>query len=214
MAVLCLDPLQQYLDDAGDPLNGGFLYTYDAITGDPRAVYTETTGVTPHENPIELDSNGRPPSPIFYTQGAGYNLVLKTAEGVTIQSNISFEVPEFSGDPASGYLDVVFFKGGTPSAGELIYAEVLAHDVTFAANFAGSYGLSPTLPPDAEWVVTIKLNGSTIGTATCSTLGTWTFATSGAAVVNALTGDEIKYVSAAGVTTIEDVGLTTVGTLA
>lgn len=215
MAVLCLDPLQQFFDNDGNPLAGGFVATFDGVTLDDRAVYTDTDGATPHENPIELDSSGRPPSPIFYTQGASYNLVLKDADGVTLDTNLSFEVPDIDGGAAaSTYFDIVFFKGGTPTAGELIYAEALGHDVNASANWAGSVGVTPTVPPDADYVITIKVNGATVGYATCSTLGTWTFSTVGAAPVGGITGDEVKYYAPADVGTIEDIGLTLVWTVA
>lgn len=214
MSVLCLDPLQQFFDDDGNPLAGGKLYTYDAVTLDERAVYTDTDGATPHENPIELDASGRPPSPIFYTRGVAYNLILKDADDETLDTNVSFEVPTDPDAASTTQFEVVFFKGGTPTAGELIYAEALASDVDFSANFAGSVAVSPSVPPAAEFVVSIKVNGTTVGTATCSTLGVWTFATTGAATVSAVTGDEVKFVAQASVGTIEDIGLTLVGTVA
>lgn len=214
MSVLCLDPLIQYFDNAGNPLAGGFLHTKDAITLDDLAVYTDTNGATPHENPIELDSSGRPPSPIFFTRGAAYNLLLTDADGVPVDTILSFEVSDEVVVEGSTYFDIEFFKGGTPVAGELIYALALGHAVNASANWAGSVGVSPTVPPAADFVVTIKKNGSTVGTATCSTLGTWTFATSGGATVSGVTGDEIKFYGPSEVGTIEDIGLTLVWTVA
>jgi hypothetical protein len=220
MSVLCLDPLIQYSDNDGNPLAGGFLYTYDALTLDPRAVYTDTDGATPHENPVELDSSGRPPSPIFYTRGAAYNLILKDAEDVTIDTVVSIEIPDDlvgeddEEEAASAYYDIEFFKGGTPTEGELIYGVSVGHAAAWAANWAGSVGLSPTVPPASSFVITIKKNGTTVGTATCSTIGTWTFATTGGATVSAIVNDEFKFYGPATLSTIEDLGITLVGTVA
>ena len=50
---------QQFLDNDGVPLAGGFIYTYAAGTTTPLAAYTDSTGVTPQTNPIVLDGNGR-----------------------------------------------------------------------------------------------------------------------------------------------------------
>lgn len=73
----------QFFDSNGDPLNGGLLYTYTAGTTTNKTTYQESTGVTPHANPIVLDSAGRLPADVFGTTGA-YKLVLKTSSGTTI----------------------------------------------------------------------------------------------------------------------------------
>lgn len=80
----------QYFDSNGDPLNGGLLYTYTAGTTTNKTTYQESTGVTPHANPIVLDSAGRLPADVYGTTGA-YKLVLKTSSGSTIwtRDNIS-----------------------------------------------------------------------------------------------------------------------------
>jgi hypothetical protein len=217
MAVTCLDPLQQFFDDDGNPLNGGFVYSYDATTSDPRAIYTDTDGQVAHENPIELDSAGRPPSPLFYTQGAGYNLVLKTSAGVTLDTNVSFEIPDAAA-AASQYADVVWFRpGGSVAADEIIYAERFARAVAFAANWSGSYALTTTImtAPASSYVVTVKKNGSTCGTITFATNGTVTFATSAAAAVAFAAGDIISFHGQTATdANLANFGVTLAGTLA
>ena len=52
----------QFLDDNGDPLSGGLLYTYAAGTSTPAASYTDSGGGTPHANPIVLARRGGPSS--------------------------------------------------------------------------------------------------------------------------------------------------------
>jgi hypothetical protein len=197
MAVLCLDPLQQFFDNDGNPLALGLVYTYDAVTSDPRATFTDTAGATEHENPIVLDSSGRPPSPIFYTCGAGYNLVLQNAAEVVQQSNISFEIPELTAPEASQYVDVVVFRAGADTtADEIIYAEMFTHAVAFGANWTGSYAVTTTVmtAPAASYVVTVKKNGSTCGTITYAiTTGAATFATSAGAAVSFAAGDLISF---------------------
>jgi len=61
-AVLGVPPYLQFFDDNGDPLSGGFIYTYAAGTSFsvPKATYTDSTGAIPADNPIELDSSGIP----------------------------------------------------------------------------------------------------------------------------------------------------------
>jgi len=46
----------QFLDNNGNPLTGGKLYTYEAGTTTPQATYTTFVGNVAHANPIILDS--------------------------------------------------------------------------------------------------------------------------------------------------------------
>lgn len=82
---------QQFFTDSGVPLSGGLVYTYAAGTTTPQAAYTSNTGVTPHTNPIVLDSAGRVPSEIWLTDNASYKFILKDSTDVQIGSydNIS-----------------------------------------------------------------------------------------------------------------------------
>lgn len=88
MAVL-LSPVggaaAQFLDNNGNPLSGGKLYTYVAGTTTNQATYTNASGAVPHTNPIVLDSGGRVPSgEIWLTDGLQYKFVLKNANDVLI----------------------------------------------------------------------------------------------------------------------------------
>jgi len=75
----------QFLDDNGDPLSGGKIYTYEAGTTTPKATYTSITGDTAHSNPIVLDAAGRVPGyEIWLLTSAQYKFVLKTAADVTV----------------------------------------------------------------------------------------------------------------------------------
>ena len=63
MALVTLAPILngwQGLTSTGLPLNGGFIYTYQAGTSTPLATYTTSAGSTPNANPIVLGSDGRP----------------------------------------------------------------------------------------------------------------------------------------------------------
>jgi hypothetical protein len=75
----------QFFDNNGQPLSGGKLYTYSAGTTTPQATYTSVTGVTPHANPIVLDSAGRVPGgEIWLTGGLSYKFVLETATAILL----------------------------------------------------------------------------------------------------------------------------------
>lgn len=74
----------QFFDNNGNPLAGGKLWTYQAGTTTPEAVYTASDGATPHTNPIILDAYGRPPEEIWLTEGQAYKIVLLTSLDVVL----------------------------------------------------------------------------------------------------------------------------------
>ena len=77
----------QFFDNNGVILSGGKVYTYVAGTTTPQATYTSVSGVTPHANPIILDSAGRVPGgEIWLTSGASYKFVIETSLGVLLGS--------------------------------------------------------------------------------------------------------------------------------
>ena len=76
----------QFLDNAGNVLTGGKIFTYAAGTTTNQATYVDSTGTTFHPNPIILDASGRVPSggEIWLTDGLLYKFVLETSTGVLI----------------------------------------------------------------------------------------------------------------------------------
>lgn len=76
----------QFLDDNGNPLSGGKIYTYAAGTTTPQTTYTSRSGLIPNSNPIILDAAGRTPEQIWSTESLLYKYVVKTAADVQIRS--------------------------------------------------------------------------------------------------------------------------------
>lgn len=75
----------QFLDNSGNVLTGGKIYTYAAGTTTPQVTYTSGTGAVAHSNPIILDASGRVPSgEIWLTDGLSYKFVLTTSADVLI----------------------------------------------------------------------------------------------------------------------------------
>ena len=64
----------QFLDNNGNPLAGGLLYTYAAGTTTPQATYTTAAGNVANANPIVLDSAGRVANQVWLTAGVSYKL--------------------------------------------------------------------------------------------------------------------------------------------
>ena len=76
----------QFLDNSGNVLTGGKIYTYSAGTTTPQPTYTTNAGNIPHPNPIILDAAGRVPSggEIWLTDGLTYKFILRDANDVLI----------------------------------------------------------------------------------------------------------------------------------
>ena len=72
---------QQFLDNSGNPLTGGLLYTYAAGTTTLTNTYTSSSGVTPNSNPIIMDAAGRLESEVWLTGEVAYKFVLRDSAG-------------------------------------------------------------------------------------------------------------------------------------
>jgi hypothetical protein len=68
---------QQFFDDNGDPLNGGFVYTYLSGTDTPTPTYSDSVS-TQNTNPIELSASGRCR---MYLDALSYKIVVTDADG-------------------------------------------------------------------------------------------------------------------------------------
>jgi len=89
MPTVNLSPIggaaSQFLDNNGVILSGGKIYTYAAGTTTPQATYTSVSGVTPHANPIILDSAGRVPGgEIWLTRESIYKFGIETSTSILI----------------------------------------------------------------------------------------------------------------------------------
>lgn len=100
----------QFFDNNGVPLVGGKIFSYLAGTTTPAPVYTNSTGNTPHTNPIILNSAGRVPGgEIWQPGGTNYKFAVYTSNDVLIATydNIgtiaagSASIANFSGDGAT-----------------------------------------------------------------------------------------------------------------
>lgn len=74
----------QFFDTLGEPLAGGFLYTYQAGSSTPLTTYTTSAGTVANTNPIVLGTDGRPPQEIWLTEGYNYKFILADSNNVTI----------------------------------------------------------------------------------------------------------------------------------
>jgi len=74
----------QFFTNTGIPLNGGYIYTYQAGSSTPLTTYTTSAGTIPNTNPIQLGTSGRPPQEIWLTEGFSYKFILTDSDNVQI----------------------------------------------------------------------------------------------------------------------------------
>jgi len=137
------------LDDDGNPLSGGLLYTYKAGTSTALATYTTATMGTANANPVVLDSRGE--ATIF---GSGnYKFVLKDSDGVTIwtEDNVFLSLAKernyFSVDPTEADQGVA---GGGATLYDILTALGVSEEATVFFPHTGAantttYTLSTSL---------------------------------------------------------------------
>jgi|CXWL01.1.fsa_nt_gi hypothetical protein len=66
----------QFFDVNGNPANGYQLFTYGARTSTKQTTYSDLNGVGMQTNPIILNTNGLPTSPIYIDSALSYKFVL------------------------------------------------------------------------------------------------------------------------------------------
>lgn len=101
MATLLSAPYNQFLDDDGNPLTLGTVYSYEAGTDTPKATYTSYTGLIEASNPVELDAAGR--ADIWIT--GSYKFTVKDADGVTIRTVDHVTAVDQGGDMTKAVYD-------------------------------------------------------------------------------------------------------------
>lgn len=139
--------------------------------------------------------------------GAGAAIVLNPGEGaIILQSyeDMTLLVPINTYDIACN----VF---GQPGDGDLVMRFVATRPFKLMDNFAGSVGYVGT-NPDASAVFDVRKNGSSIGTVTVGTGGTFTFSTTGSTIETFAVGDRFEvFAPSPADATMADVSLTFLG---
>jgi|TARA_R110002126_G_scaffold188974_1_gene337303 hypothetical protein len=110
----------QFFTTTGLPLASGYIYTYVAGSTTPQSTYTDSTGATANTNPIQLGTDGRPPTEIWFTASANYKFVLADSSNVVIQTydnlyGIIGTTPSVSAVPAGGIIMWSGSIGSIPS---------------------------------------------------------------------------------------------------
>lgn len=160
MAGALLYPEFRAFDADGNPLAGGFVYTYAAGTLTPKDTYTTSLLNVTNTNPVELDSEGYPTSGGIWLSGS-YKIIIKDANGVQQGDTID----AYSNDPgATGPAGTfpIAAAGGTVDAITADYSpDVTLTNLTTVAFTATGANLTttPTFAPDGLAAHTITKKG-------------------------------------------------------
>lgn len=143
MAIIIAEGKQSYTDDAGVPLSGGLLYTWDAGTTTPRLTWSDSAQTAPHTNPIVLDARGE--ATVFWS--GAYKVELRTATNVPIWTvdNITAGNDAISAAAlaaSSGATLVGFIQAGTGAVARTAQAKM--RDVVSLLDFANGDGSDET----------------------------------------------------------------------
>jgi microcystin-dependent protein len=169
MAVVTPTAKAQFIDAAGVPLAGGFLYTYEAGTTTPQATYTDSTAATANSNPIVLDSRGEAN---IWLASANYKFKLTNAEGTEIWTVDNIAAPSTALSPV--FTSNVTISTDSPGpallitqsgAGPIIRAVNPADpaEVFFTVTNDGSVGIGTGSPSNAIDVAGGAIQISTAG---------------------------------------------------
>ena len=115
----------QFLTVTGLPLNGGYIYTYQAGSSTPLTTYSDVNGLIQNPNPIILGVDGRPPTEIWLTNGYSYKFILTDSSNNQIQTydnlyGILQTAPAVSNTVPSGLISLWSGSVGSIPAGWLL----------------------------------------------------------------------------------------------
>lgn len=135
----------------GSPTNGDIYIVPDGAGSNPNEIAIRDNGAWVYVVPAEGFT--------FYVADANENVQFDGTDWV-----------EFAGG-GGGFVEFSFFAGGTFEATELLFRHVVTQAFTFPAGLTDSRG-SSAQAADASAALSIKKNGSEVGTATWSAAGT------------------------------------------
>ena len=96
MTVLAPTPKARFVDNNGNALAGGKLFTYLAGTTTKTATYTDAGGLTPNTNPIILDARGE--CDLWIDEGTGFKFTLAPATDTDPPTNPIWTVDQIEAD--------------------------------------------------------------------------------------------------------------------
>lgn len=211
MATSLAPIVAQFLDDYALVLANGYIETYEAGTTTPLVTYQDLDGAIPNENPIILDAAGRATA-IRVTNGVAYKFVIYDADGEIVETIDDIIVGTADGATTSQYLIALSYVG-TPGAQGTMGVHSVATACTIPIDFDGATGDVITNPA-SDFAIDVKKNGTSVGTITIDSSGTYTFETSGGGTVALAFGDRLSFHGPSSVGTAADFGVSILADLA
>ena len=122
--IISPEPILHFVDNNGNPLVGGQLFTYAAGTTTPLATYTDATGATPNTNPIILNSRGE--ANVWLNPALAYKFILSPSTDSNPPTNPYWTVDQINSLVASNYGISVPCAGSADVASSIQAAVTLA----------------------------------------------------------------------------------------
>lgn len=162
MAVLYTEHFAQFLDDNGNPLSGGKLYSYEAGTTTPKATFTTAAGSVENANPIILDSAGRA---TLFIEGS-YRFDLFDSNDVLIDSTDNVTAFTTTGAEEDSFFES-FSGDGETLVFTLSEAQGTDEKILLVAT-AFEYSVNGDFSTDSDWT---KGTGWSIGSGVATATG-------------------------------------------
>jgi len=149
MSQLLLDPHFSEIDDNGDPLSGGLVYTYENGTTTDKETYTTATLAVAHANPVVLNTRGEA---IIYLSGI-YTIVVTDSAGGSIWTADNVE--------GQGSTIIDFHQLSEYADLATAVATIAATETTLYIDADDTMGANVTIPAT---LTVIGMNGHSITT--------------------------------------------------
>lgn len=204
MVALTPSPIQRFVDNNGNALVGGLLFTYAAGTATKIAVYTDSSGGTAFPNPVVMNARGEPEGAmgqslgIWLTPGTAYKYTLSPSTDTDPPTNPIWTIDDIVAPASSAgtYVAAFSFLGGTPAASlEVMGQHTFTQAVTFPGNFAAAFGYIDQnfLPTALVSAAITDQNGTGIGFMNVDTGGAFTFTSTSGNPVSFGAGQSIVF---------------------
>lgn len=147
-------PAMQFLNMNGQPLNGGFVYTYQAGTLNPLTAYSDANG-TAFPNPIQLNAGGFPQN--ASNAVSGIFLPVRTAYKFCITDQFGAQqycIDNIENTQIGSAADVIALWGGTCNGSTWLRGDGFCATPAGGGNISSS-GLTSNVMPMANGTTTL-----------------------------------------------------------
>lgn len=156
MASIYTPHFIQFMDNNGNPLSGGRLFTYAAGTNTPKATYTTEAGTIANANPVVLDTFGH--AVVFLTGSYKFRLEDSLGNLIRETDNITAFSTSDSGvdDLVANFTETVVAAGDS-----FIFADLSDGNATRRDTIQGILDLVPAVNVSAISSTTATTSGTT-----------------------------------------------------